>query len=105
MSNEADETAIVRTLPPHEFPSEPIAVNFDWRAELNDSAEAHVRQTVYDALNLAELDGSPIVAIVRRLGLSLADDTLNVDVYDGTGKRVCALRIAENGFGRLSLLI
>jgi hypothetical protein len=105
MSNRADDTTNVRTLPPHQFPSEPIALDFDWRAELNDRAEAQVRQTVYDALRLAELDGVPAVAIVRRLGLSFADDTLNVDVYDGTGKRLCMLRIAENGFGNLSLMI
>ena len=105
MSNEADETAIVRTLPPHQFPSEPIALDFDWRVELNDRAEAHARQAIYDALRLAELDGAPTVAVIRRQGLSLADDSLNVDVYDDTGKRLCALRIADNGFGELNLLI
>ena len=105
MSNKFDETTVLRTLPPHEFPSEPIALDFDWRAELNDRAEAHVRQAIYDALKLSEWESVPTVAIIRRQGLSLADDSLNVDVYDDAGKRLCALRIAENGFGKLNLLI
>lgn len=105
MSSKVDGTSIVRTLPPYEFPAEPISLNFAWHAELDNQSRAQIRQTVYDATKLAEPDGIPTVAIVHRPGGSLADGALSVDVYDSTGKKLCALRIADDGFGRMNLLI
>lgn len=99
-----DDTKLVRTLAPEEFPAEPAKLIFEWRAQFGDRAQAEIRQKVLDALRAKKLEGTPSIAVVARPGRSLADETVGVAIWDGSGNRLCSMTIDDNGFGKLYVL-
>lgn len=98
-NNNEDETQLVQTLSPHEFPTTTVKLQFYWRANFGATAEQQIRQKVLDAASEVAVQSNPSVAVVGRPGLSPTSDTINVDLFDESGRRVCSLSIAERGAG------
>jgi len=99
MNNDGDDTKLIRTLAPQEFPTASISLQFCWRAELGKELEDEIWQKVLSALSDVALPSNPSVAVVGRPGLSTTNDTLHVDIFDDFGRRVCTLTIEERGAG------
>jgi hypothetical protein len=99
MSNDDDDTQLVRTLAPHEFPTRSIDLQFCWRIDLGKELEDQIWQKVLSALSDVALPNDPSVAVVGRPGLSTTNDTIHIDIFDDLGRRVCTLTIEERGAG------
>jgi len=99
MSNDDDDTKLIRTLAPQEFPTQSINIQFCWRIELGKEAEDIIWQKVLSALSEVALPNSPSVAVVGRPGISATSDTIHVDIFDDFGRRACTLAIEERGTG------
>lgn len=97
--NDEDETQLIQTLSPHEFPTVPLKLQFYWRANLGRDLEEKIRKKVLDAVSEVADQSKPAVAVVGRPGLSPTSDTINVDLFDNSGRRVCSLSITERGAG------
>jgi len=102
--NDEDRTELIRTLSPHEFPSSPISLQFYWRANYGADVEQQIRQKVLDAVSEVAVQNKPKVAVVGRPGLSPQNDFVNVDLFDESGRRICALSIEKHGTGATRVL-
>jgi len=99
MSNDNDDTKLIRTLAPQEFAAQSISLQFCWRADLGKELEDQIWQNVLSALSDIALPNNPSVAVVGRPGLSTTNDTIHVDIFDDLGRRACSLAIEERGAG------
>ena len=99
MNNDDDDTKLIRTLAPQEFPTHSINVQFCWRIELGKELEDIIWEKVMGAISEIALPNNPSVAVVGRPGISATNDTIHVDIFDDAGRRVCSLNIDERGAG------
>ena len=98
MSND-DDTKLIRTLAPQEFPTTPTNIQFCWRIELGKELEDLIWEKVVGAIFDIALPNNPSVAVVGRPGISATNDTIHVDIFDDSGRRICSLNIEERGAG------
>ena len=89
MSNDDDDTKLIRTLAPQEFAAQSINLQFCWRVDLGKELEDQIWQHVLSALSDIALPNNPSVAVVGRPGLSTINDTIHVDIFDDFGRRAC----------------
>lgn len=104
MNNDNDDTKLIRTLVPQEFPTDPIHIQFCWRIEPGKEAEDQIGQKVLSALSDVALPNTPSVAVVGRPGISATNDTIHVDIFDELGRRVCTLAIDKRGAGAVRVM-
>lgn len=97
--NDDDATQLIQALSPHEFPTAPASLQFYWRANLGANVEQQIRTKVLDAISEVAVQSKPTVAVVGRPDLSPKTDEVNVDLFDESGRRVCALSIGDRGAG------
>ena len=84
--NDDDETQLVETLAPSEFPTAPLKLQFYWRANFETGVEQQIREKVLDAVSEVAVQSEPSVAVVGRPGLSPTSNTVNVDLFDQSGR-------------------
>ena len=97
-----DETTLIRTLAPGEFPSRALRPDFDWRIDISEQLKALVEHKILNALDSGlGLSAEPAVVIVYHSDANAHEKMVRADIMDTSSTRLGILRIADNGAGKV----
>ena len=100
--NDDNETQLIKTLAPSDFPSQPLRPDFDWRSDINEQMKPLIEHKVLNALNSRlGLPREPAIVIVYHSDVNALEKMVRADIMDASSTRLGTLRIADNGAGKV----